>query len=89
MSLCQEIVEGSVCVFLSVFRDPHSLSLNAKQILAAMYQVESIISLYPSACLSEKIQSPEGETEKRGTSQSFRTVQPWTALWDKNAVSPY
>lgn len=65
-----------------VFSDPHSLSLNTQQILAAMYQVRSIVSLYP-ACLSEKNQYPEGEAEKTGTSESFGTVQPWTALWDK------
>lgn len=73
-----------MCIsFLSfpVFSEPLSLSLNTKQILAAMYQVESITSLYPlSLCLSERTQYPEGGTEKRGTSQSFRSVQPWTAL---------
>lgn len=39
-----------MCIsFLSppVFSDPLSLSLNTKQILAAMYRVKSIISLYP------------------------------------------
>lgn len=47
ISLCEEIAEDCMCIFFPVFSEPHSLSLNTKQILAAMYQVESIISLHP------------------------------------------
>lgn len=62
----------------------HCSSLGTKQILAAVYQVESFLS---STRLSETIQNPEAEAEK-GTGDTSRTVQPWTAVWDKMLRQP-
>lgn len=62
----------------------HCSSLGTKQILAAVYRVESFLS---STRLSETIQNPEAEAEK-GTGDTSRTVQPWTAVWDKMLRQP-
>lgn len=66
--------------FPPALSDPHSLALDTKCTLAAMNQVESIISRLP-VCLD---QTPEGEAGK-----IRQSLQPWTSLWDKSAVSPH